>query len=158
MAPRALYQRTAPALLRKCTRMHGNRADAEDVLQQLFVDLMRRGPADADLPYLYRAATNRCLNRMRDHKRRAELLDRHGEGVLWFEQPRVDDRVVGQDLLLRVVDQLDDRGAEVFALHFLDGMDQGEVAALIGTSRRTVVKHVARIRAALDAVAAEGAK
>jgi RNA polymerase sigma-70 factor, ECF subfamily len=151
--PRALYPQAAPALVRKCTRMLGNRADAEDVVQQLFVDLIRRGVADVELPYLYRAATNRCLNRMRDHKRRTALVEQHGEGTLWFEAPRIDDRVVGQDLLLQLVDRLDERAAEVFALHFLDGMDQGEVARLIGTSRRTVVKHVARIREALEDVA-----
>lgn len=153
MDPRALYPQAAPALVRKCTRMLGNRADAEDVVQQLFVDLIRREVADVGLPYLYRAATHRCLNRMRDHKRRAALLERHGEGTLWHDAPRIDDRVIGQDLLLQLVDRLDGRAAEVFALHFLDGLDQGEVAALIGTSRRTVVKHVARIREALEDVA-----
>ena len=66
---RALYPTVAPALVRSCTRLLGNRADAEDVVQQLFVDLIHRGRTDLDLPYLHRAATNRSLNRIRDHKR-----------------------------------------------------------------------------------------
>ena len=157
MDPRQLYQRTAPALLRKCERVLGNRPDAEDVVQQLFVDLIHRGRLDVDLPYLYTAATRRCLNRIRDHRRRTELAARHGEGLLWFEAPRLDDRVLSQDLLHTLLDRLDDRAAEILVLHFVDGMDQGEVAELLSTSRRTVVKHVARIRevaASLDAAPA----
>lgn len=146
---RALYPRAAPALVRKSARLLGNRADAEDVVQQLFVDLIRRDVQGVDLPYLFRATTNRCLNRIRDRSRRQELLAQQGAGTLWFEAPRIDDRVVSQDLLLQLIDGLDDRAAEVFALHFLDGLDQGEVAQVLGTSRRTVVKHVGRIRAAL---------
>ncbi len=146
MDPQQLYTRTAPALLRKCERLLGNRADAEDIVQQLFVDLIRRGRTDVDLPYLYRAATSRCLNRIRDHRRRVALVERHGEGLLWREPPRVDEWLLSVELIGRLVDRLDERGAEVFALHFVDGIDQGEVAAMIGTSRRTVVKHVARIR------------
>ena len=43
--------------------------------------------------------------------------------------------------------------AEVFALHFLDGMSQAEVAQTIGTSRRTVVKRIAAIRQTLTQLA-----
>ena len=146
---RALYPQAAPALTRKCARMLGNRADAEDVVQQLFVDLIRRDVQGVELPYLFRAATNRCLNRMRDQGRRAALLAQQGAGTLWFEAPRVDDRVIGQDLLLQLVDRLDDRSAEILALHFLDGLHQGEVATLLGISRRAVVQRIAKIRSEL---------
>ena len=52
--------------MRKCERLLQNRQDAEDVVQSLFVDLLRKGRSEAELPYLYRAATNRCLNLIRD--------------------------------------------------------------------------------------------
>ncbi|MCB9779700.1 MAG: sigma-70 family RNA polymerase sigma factor [Alphaproteobacteria bacterium] len=152
----ALYLRTAPALLRKCERLLGSRADAEDIVQQLFVDLIRRGRTDVELPYLYRAATTRSLNRIRDHKRRRALVEQHGDDLLYRQPARIDDRVLSQALIVRLVEALDDDHAEVLALHFVDGLDQGEVADLLGVSRRTVVKRVGRIR---DAAArlAEGA-
>lgn len=156
MDPRLLYRRTAPALLRKCERLLGNRADAEDIVQQLFVDLIRRGRTDVDLPYLYRAATNRCLNRIRDSRRQRELIERHGEGLLWQESVRVDEQVLSQELLHQLAASLDERAAEILVLHFVDGLDQGEVAELIGTSRRTVVKHVGRIRQAASSLAGGG--
>ena len=72
------YERYGRALLRKAERIVGNREDARDILQALFVDLLERGAdADAnDLAYLYRAVTNRCLNVIRDRNNRARLLAR----------------------------------------------------------------------------------
>ena len=91
---------------------------------------------------------------MRDHKRRTALVERHGEGTLWFEAPRIDDRVVGQDLLHQLVDRLDARAAEVFALHFLDGLDQAEVARVMGRSsgatRVLLHRALARLASLLD--------
>lgn len=141
-----VYQRCAPALLRKCERMLGNRADAEDIVQQMFVDLMRRDRRDVDLPYLFRAATSRCINRIRDGRRRAALLARHGSGVFGHVDARVDDRVLSHTLLLQLVDALDDSRAEVLSLYFVDGLTQGEIADMIGVTRRTVNQRIADVR------------
>ena len=72
-----IYRRYGPALLRKCERMLGNRDDAEDIVQGLFVDLLKRDQGEESLAYLYRAATNRCLNLMRNRKKRQALLERN---------------------------------------------------------------------------------
>ena len=56
------YRRYAPALLRKAERMLQDRDEAQDLVQGLFLDLMQRPDTPADLPYLYRAVTHRCLN------------------------------------------------------------------------------------------------
>ncbi|MCB9744793.1 MAG: sigma-70 family RNA polymerase sigma factor [Alphaproteobacteria bacterium] len=150
-----LYTRYAPAVLRKCERMLGDRQEAEDVTQSLFVDLLRRGRDDVDLPYLYRAATNRCLNRMRDRRRRVELLDQHS-GVFAAHGPAPDSQVIPRDLVQRLVGELDERSAEIFVYRFLDGMNQDEIAGLLGTSRRTVVKRLAHIRERVGELAREG--
>ena len=66
------YQRHGRALLRKAERMLGNRADAQDLVQSLFLDLLQMGESP-DLPYLYRAITNRCLTYIRDTSNRTRL-------------------------------------------------------------------------------------
>ena len=76
------YARYGPALRRKCERMLGSAPDAEDMVQGLFLDLLRRGEAEQELPYLYRAATNRCLNLLRDRKRRQALLQQQDRARL----------------------------------------------------------------------------
>ena len=93
------YRRYGPAVLRKCERILASREEAEDVVQTLFLDLYRPGRADVGLPYLFRAATNRCLNRLRDAGRRQALLARHGPTVLGGEVPPIDGRYLHQVLL-----------------------------------------------------------
>jgi len=141
-----LYRRYGPALMRKCERMLGNAHDAEDVVQSLFVDLLRKGRRDVELAYLYRAATSRCLNLLRDAGRRRALLARQGEEVLAPARERLVDRVVSADLLARLAERLDRRSLEILVLHHQDGLSQEEVAALLRVSRRTVGKRLTKAR------------
>jgi DNA-directed RNA polymerase specialized sigma24 family protein len=63
---RDAYRKFGPALVRKAERILRSREDAVDVVHGLFVDLIGRGGGAVELPYLYRAVTNRCLNVVRD--------------------------------------------------------------------------------------------
>jgi RNA polymerase sigma-70 factor (ECF subfamily) len=150
-----LYQRYGPALLRKCERMLGNRQDAEDVVQSLFIDLLRRGRTSAELPYLYRAATTRSLNVLRDGRRRRELLARHGRDVLAPVPGAPDGRVLSLDLLIKLTESLDERSAEILVYRYLDHMQQDEIARLMRLSRRTVGKRLGRIQGAVEALSQE---
>jgi RNA polymerase sigma-70 factor (ECF subfamily) len=103
-----------------------------------------------DLPYLYRAVTNRCLNVLRDERTRARLLQR--------EQPtpaarvRLDDEVVGTKLIAQLVDRLDEGHLHVLVCRFVDDMTQDEIAAHLGLSRKTIGKRLDRIRAEVTAL------
>lgn len=143
----AAYRRYAPALLRKCERVLQSRDDAEDVVHALFVDLLQKGRGDLDLRYLYRAATNRCLNVLKARANRARLLARHDEALRGTVRVRCDDQVIGMDLLVKLVRRLDRRGREVLVLRFFDELPQEEIAALLDTSRKTVGQRLQRIRA-----------
>lgn len=151
----AAYQRYGSALVRKAERILRNREDAVDVVQTLFVELIAaRREEPVDLPYLYRAVTNRALNVLRDARGRARLLER--EQVSLAPRARLADstRVVGLDLLTRLCDQLDEAHREVMVARYLDEMTQDEIAELYGVSRKTVGKRLARV----DAAAAELAR
>jgi len=141
------YRRYAPALLRKCERLLRNRSDAEDVVHGLFVDLLAKGRTDVDLPYLYRAVTNRCLNVLKTRGNRRRLLEREDPTLRGPVRVRCDDEVIGLDLTLKLVANLDRKGREVLVYRYVDELGQEEIAALLGTSRRTVGKRLARIRA-----------
>lgn len=150
-----LYHRYGPALLRKCERLLASREEAEDIVQALFMDLIRAGRTDLTLAYLFRAATNRCLNRLRDGVRRQALLARHGDVVLGGVVPAIDGPIIHLDLLVRLVDQLDEESAEILVLRHVDRLEHQEIADIVGRSRKTVGLRLADIRARLEALAGE---
>ena len=149
-----IYRRYGPALVRKATRLLGSRDDALDVVQGLFTDLFERGVVDAALPYLYRPLPNRCLTMLRDRTTRARLLQRETPALRPVVRTRCDEHVLGQDLLLKLVDRLDDASLEVLVYRYWDDLDQTEIAAVMGVSRKTVVRRMATLRSELVALGA----
>ena len=151
--PQTAYRTYGPALIRKAERILRNRDDAVDVVHGLFADLVHRPPPAMDLPYLYRAVTNRCLNVVRDRATRERLLEREQPGP-GEPCPRCEDHVIGLQLLARLTDRLDRAHLEVLVCRFVDEMTQDEIAEHLGTSRKTVGKRLARIRDELAALEA----
>jgi RNA polymerase sigma-70 factor (ECF subfamily) len=151
-----LYQRYGRALLRKAERLLQSRADAQDVVHALFIDLLEKNKDDLDLPYLYRAVTNRCLTHLRDESNRARLLAEHDAALRGPVRTRVDERAIDLDMLAKLVRELDETGAEVLAHHYFDDMTQEEVAALLGLSRKTVGQRLERIRATVARLSGNG--
>ena len=86
-------------------------------------------------PWIYRIATNYCLNELRDRKlrpeSREELPEVPGAGA--------EDWLADRDLAARLVACVPEKLRVVAWLHHVDGLDQGEVAEVLGISRRTVV-------------------
>lgn len=142
------YARYGRALLRKAERILGSRADAQDLVQALFVDLLQR-EGDVDLPYLYRAITNRCLTFLRDEKNRARLLAEHDDALRGPIRTREGDRVVDLDLLAKLVSTLDETTVEILVYRFFDDMTQEEIAEVTGISRKTVGKKLDDVRDAV---------
>ncbi len=148
--PLEAYKKFAPALLRKAERILCNREDAGDVVQSLFAELIQRG-GSLDLPLLYRAVSNRCLNMIRDRQNRDRLLAREEPTLRGTARVRCDEVVIGLDFLLKLSARLDARHMEVLVCRYVDDMGVEEIAAAVGQSRKTVGKRLARIR---DEVAA----
>ncbi len=144
--PTTAYRTYGPALIRKAERLLRNRDDAVDVVHALFVELVQHPPDTMDLPYLYRAITNRCLNAVRDRATRARLLARQEAAVTPAARVRCDDQVIGLELIARLTDRLDERHLEVLVCRYVDDMTQDEIAEHLSTSRKTIGKRLARIR------------
>jgi RNA polymerase sigma-70 factor (ECF subfamily) len=152
--PRSAYRAFGPALVRKAERMLRSREDAVDVVHALFADLIPTWTPDVDLPYLYRAVTNRCLNLVRDRGTRARLLAREPTAAAPLGRVRLDDEVIGVGLLAALAERLDDGHLQVLVCRFIDDMTQDEIADHLGVSRKTVGKRLDRIRAAVTALRA----
>jgi RNA polymerase sigma-70 factor (ECF subfamily) len=155
--PQAAYRAYGPALVRKAERVLRSREDAIDVVHSLFADLIPRWSKDVDLPYLYRAVTNRCLNVLRDRGTRARLLEREQTSAAPVGRVRLDDQIVGVGLLAALADRLDEGHMQVLVARFVDDMTQEEIADHLGLSRKTIGKRLDRIRDEIVALRTEAA-
>ncbi len=89
--------------------------------------------------WIYRVATNYCLNELRNRKTRPEPKDELPERLDLSSESRISDR----DMVLRLVMHLPEKLAEPAWLYHVDGLEQEEVARVLGISRRTVVNRLA---------------
>jgi RNA polymerase sigma-70 factor, ECF subfamily len=128
-----LYDKHASALLGYACAFLGDRAEAEDVLHQVFLNLIRenRFPVDP-VPYLFRAVRNTALNVRRQQSRHMQLECQHD----WFDAPK-DERESALGLQAAVL-RLPDEQREVVVLHIWCEMTLLEVATFLGVSPNTV--------------------
>lgn len=154
-----LYERFAGAVYDKCVRILADRAAAEDAVQETFLKahsaLGRISGSGGYLPWLYRIATNTCLNILRTRSRKWSALcedaDRaSGEGI---DGERV---LLGRRLLRALIRRCDERTLAIVIAHYFDEMSQGEIAVQLGISRRAVVKRLAALRVTAKELATEG--
>jgi RNA polymerase sigma-70 factor (ECF subfamily) len=144
-------------VFRTAYRITGNAADAEDVLQTVFLRLALRNPGTGALDnpesYLRRSAVNVALDLVRSGKEHQSIPLEHAPVLKALQEPR-DLRMA----LARAMTRLGRREAEVFALRFLEDQSNKEIAAALGISQVhvAVILHRARtaIRAELEQVQA----
>jgi RNA polymerase sigma-70 factor (ECF subfamily) len=153
----ALYLQHRRELLRFLTARTGNSAEAEDVLQQMWLRLDRAtdGPIGNGRAYLYRMAQNIVINRLRERQRRIARDDAwHGEayGAAGDAGDAADTRrdaeaqLIEREqvaLLASAIANLPDGARRAFRLHKIDGLSHAETAERLGISRSGVEKHIA---------------
>jgi len=138
-----LYRRMGPLIYRRCLRLLRDPDNARDATQEVFVRALRHaGTLKADrecLPWLYRVATNYCLNWIRDRKptddRRPEEILQAGSG---------EQRLDARQKVVAVLSEFDHKTQQIAVYSLLDGMTQEEIASVMGLSRKTVGKKLSR--------------
>ena len=124
------YRRYGPLVLRRCFQLLKDAEEANDALQEVFMQILRRpGLLEAEFAssLLYKIATNTCLNRLRGMNRRAETRD---EAVLLniASEEDVEGRSAAGRLLDRIFGRLPESTRVMAVLHFVDGLTLEEVA------------------------------
>ena len=155
-----LFQEHASRIYRAAYRVTGSPNDAEDVVQTIFLRLIKRrdglqlGPGAGS--YLHRAAINAGLDLIRTRNRaRAIPLDEDDEGAGYQEghpTAQADSGAKSSELrsfLRAAMTKLSPRAAEIFSLRYFEGFGNTEIAEILGTTRESIAVTLHRSRARL---------
>ena len=163
-----LYERYAPQIERWARRLAGPRFDAEDLLHDIFlVVLRRRGEFRGDAKvttWLFRITLQVVRWRHRNHALRQWLWGRHGSDLTETPASALTpveefERREQHLRLYRALDKLPEKYRTPLVLFALEGLAGEEIAALTGTDTNTVWVRLHRARAKLaDVLAAEREK
>ena len=142
----ALYRQHASMVARRVRRfVHED--DVEEVVHEVFLKAYERrssfrGEA-SPITWLYHIATNHCLNRLRDQKRRERSLELN-KSLPWL---RPQDASDAADVLLleQLWSRLDEEQSSIAIYFFVDGLTHAEIARIIGVSRRTIGNRIDEI-------------
>lgn len=160
----ALVGRFSGRVLGLALRMLGDRADAEDVTQEVFVAAWRGLPElvepAAVRTWLFRVAHRQCLVVLRRRAGRrtepaAELPDWGatpvGAGAVPSGPERSAEAVAALEALWRALRELPPAQRAVWLLAEVDGLSYAEVAVAVGTTEESVRGRLARARHQLAA-------
>jgi len=136
-----------------CFRMMGNSTEAEDLTQDVFIQVFRklgsfRGES-AFTTWLHRLAVNLVLMHFRKNHVRKEQLTEDGETPveIMIDQNKFNRSPVLDRLALNeAIVQLPDGYRMVFVLHDVEGLDHNEIASLLGCSIGTSKSQLHRAR------------
>ena len=141
----ALYEAHGFHIHQKCKRILHDEEEAYDTCQEAFLRLVESkkplSQQDA-LPWLYRVATNLCIDKLRKHKhvkvplRLDELTGTHSDEVRYIHRDQV-------QKLWRV---LDAEERMLLLLRHVDELSLEEMEEVCGNTRKTISKKLARLQ------------
>jgi len=157
-AMEALYNQYAPALLSLCFRYCGNREDAEDVLHDGFIKIMRNvanfkvRKGSSFEGWMKRIMVNTALNHLRDRAKEKkfldiepiqDLLEINDEGEVGPDAVFPD---VSQEKIMEIICDLPPGYRTVFNLYVFENYLHKEIAELLCCSENTSKSQLSKAR------------
>lgn len=150
---RNMYERHYQLVHRVCYRYTKNREEADDLTQEIFFKVHGSfaGFEGNSQPstWLYRVATNHCLDHLRWKKRQNALLTGYGDDLAFSRTPETPADNPAKRLFRRLLESMDPANRQVVFLRFEVGLTHEEIAEICGVSRVAITKRLARFQAKL---------
>jgi RNA polymerase sigma factor (sigma-70 family) len=128
-------------VFRRARTLLGDGESARDVSQEVFVRAMSSsesaGLAENPLAWLYRTTTNLCLNRLRDSKRRHEIL------AEWKPTQSLVDHADARVTVKKILEHVPEELMDIAVYYYVDELSHDEIAEIVGVSRRTIGNRLA---------------
>src|SRR6185436_4808410 len=150
-----LFREHSSLVYRTAFGVTGSAEDAEDVLQTIFMRLVRRDwpPNLRNHPkaYLYRAAVNVSLNVIRSRRNLTltndvEIFERSAHAVQSRETTEIRERLL---TTLEILADEDSSAVELLILRYVHNYSDADIAKMMGKSRTTIAVRLFRARARL---------
>jgi RNA polymerase sigma-70 factor, ECF subfamily len=158
-----LYDRYAPALLSLCYRYAGNLQDAEDILHDGFIKIIKSLPDFQPRPdsspeaWMKRIMTNTALNFLRDNTRKRNELDfdRIYDKINLADEEPVEFDLghlpITQDQILQLIAHLPDGYRTVFNMYVFEEYSHKEICEKLNCSESNSKSQLSKARALLRA-------
>jgi len=138
-----LFERHHAALYRFCLRMTGNRGASEDLVQDVFMRMLKHRasfrPHTGFLPWMFRIARNACVDHLRRSSRAAEAVE--DLDARPADETPSDDHVAGRQqagLIRRALLELPPDRREVLLLSRYELRSYEEIAQALGITVNNV--------------------
>jgi RNA polymerase sigma-70 factor (ECF subfamily) len=149
-----VFRENHAMVFRAAYRITGNASDAEDVLQTVFLRMLKRDsgaqPVDSMASFLHRAAVNAALDLVRARQNIRNVPLDELEPILAESSHRGPERVQNsseiREWLRGALARLNPRIARMFVLRFFEGKENPEIARLLNTTPGTVAVTLSRTR------------
>lgn len=157
-----LYRQYSRAMYNICLRMVGSEADAEDILQNAFVDVFTKLNSfryqSTIGAWIKRIVINNCINFLK--KRKLHTMDWDDTRIDVEDSGAWDAEEYGNTMetvasIKQAMLKLPDGYRTVFSLYLLEGYDHAEIADILSISEATSKSQFSRARAKLKALMKE---
>jgi len=139
-AQASLYQQYASGMYNVCVRMVGDRALAEDILQEAFVDVfknLRSFNGDSTIgAWIKRIVVNNCITHLRKRKMQISEIE-EATHVQDEEQEEDDYSGINVQKIKDALRKLPQGYKVIFSLYALEGYDHEEISEILGVSVST---------------------
>jgi RNA polymerase sigma-70 factor (ECF subfamily) len=144
----AIFRQHSQLIYRTAFAITGQSQDAEDVLQTIFLKLLRREfPPDLSRnprAYLYRAAVNASLSIIRSRRWQVQIVDMDRLKATVHVDGNTGEEI--QKRLLDAIGRLNAKAVEILMLRYVHNYSDAEIAKMLGTSRGTIAVSLNRSR------------
>lgn len=152
-AQQTLYQQYCDAMYNVCYRMMGSTAEAEDALQESFIDVFRRldtfRQESSIGAWIKRIVINHCLNELKKRRLKFEELNERAQEVA--EEEIVSNEEVQYEVgrVREAIMELPDGYRTVLTLYLIEGYDHKEIAEIVGIQESGSKSQYSRAKAKL---------
>lgn len=148
-----LYKLYSKAMYNVCMRMVKNELDAEDILQNSFVDIFTKLDTfqfqSSIGAWIKRIVINNCINFLKRNRVYFEELDERFTNLQEEEREDKEQTSLTVERINRALFELPDGYRVVFSLYLLEGYDHKEIAEILNITEATSKSQFSRAKSKL---------